>query len=102
MWNDIRLRKSQLEKNPIVKSLATGRKEWSDSDSINPIKESDCCIPLVADSSQIEAIKKCADGKSFILFGPPGTGKSQTIVNMIANSLYHGKKVLFVSEKQKR
>lgn len=100
MWNDIRLRKSQLEKNPIVKSLATGRKEWSDSDSINPIKESDCCIPLVADSSQIEAIKKCADGKSFILFGPPGTGKSQTIVNMIANSLYHGKKVLFVSEKQ--
>lgn len=100
MWNDLRQRKEQMERNPIVKSLATGRKEWSESISTHPIKESDCCIPLVADSSQIEAVMKCADGKSFILFGPPGTGKSQTIVNMIANSLYHGKKVLFVSEKQ--
>lgn len=100
MWNDLRNRRDQMEKNPIVKSLATGRKEWSESTSTNPIKESDCCIPLVADSSQIEAVKKCADGKSFILFGPPGTGKSQTIVNMIANTLFHGKKVLFVSEKQ--
>lgn len=100
MWNDLRQRKEQMERNPIVKSLATGRKEWSESLSSHPITESDCCIPLVADSSQIEAVMKCADGKSFILFGPPGTGKSQTIVNMIANSLYHGKKVLFVSEKQ--
>ena len=100
MWNDLRLRKEAMGKNPIIRSLASGRKEWSEATSSHPVRESDCCIPLVADSSQIEAIMKCADGKSFILFGPPGTGKSQTIVNMIANSLYHGKKVLFVSEKQ--
>ena len=31
--------------------------------------------------------------------GPPGTGKSQTIANMIAELITHGKTVLFVSEK---
>ena len=33
------------------------------------------------------------------MHGPPGTGKSQTITNMIANALYKGKRVLFVAEK---
>ena len=37
--------------------------------------------------------------KTFILHGPPGTGKSQTITNIIANALYKGKRVLFVAEK---
>jgi hippurate hydrolase len=32
-------------------------------------------------------------GKSFVLHGPPGTGKSQTITNMIANALNDGKRV---------
>ena len=53
-----------------------------------------------ADSSQIEAIELAKSGASFVLQGPPGTGKSQTITNIIAESLYDGKKVLFVSEKQ--
>jgi hypothetical protein len=34
-----------------------------------------------------------------VLDGPPGTGKSQTIANIIAESLATGKTVLFVSEK---
>jgi len=33
------------------------------------------------------------------LIGPPGTGKSQTIANLIADRIAQGKKVLFVSEK---
>jgi len=53
-----------------------------------------------ADSSQIKAIEMAKSGKSFVLQGPPGTGKSQTITNIIAESLHDGKKVLFVSEKQ--
>ncbi len=53
-----------------------------------------------ADSSQLEAIQAAKDGLSFVLDGPPGTGKSQTIVNIIAELMSQGKKVLFVSQKK--
>lgn len=52
-----------------------------------------------ADSSQQEAIQAAKQGASFVLQGPPGTGKSQTITNIIAESLASGKRVLFVSQK---
>ncbi len=52
-----------------------------------------------ADSSQQEAIQAAKQGASFVLQGPPGTGKSQTITNIIAESLAAGKRVLFVSQK---
>jgi very-short-patch-repair endonuclease len=54
---------------------------------------------LDADSSQHEAIAAAVRGASLVLDGPPGTGKSQTIANVIAESLAAGKTVLFVSEK---
>ena len=56
-------------------------------------------MPVSADSSQLEAVYEAVNEKSFILHGPPGTGKSQTITNIIANALYQGKRVLFVAEK---
>ncbi len=52
-----------------------------------------------ADASQQEAIEAAKAGASFVLQGPPGTGKSQTITNIIAESLAAGKHVLFVSQK---
>jgi len=52
-----------------------------------------------ADSSQQKAIVIAKEGKSLVIDGPPGTGKSQTITNVIAECLSAGKKVLFVSEK---
>jgi hypothetical protein len=54
---------------------------------------------LDADSSQHEAIEAVKRGASLVLDGPPGTGKSQTIANIIAEFLAMGKTVLFVSEK---
>ncbi|MBL8755434.1 MAG: DUF4011 domain-containing protein, partial [Planctomycetes bacterium] len=53
-----------------------------------------------ADSSQLAAVLAAAGGRSFVLEGPPGTGKSQTITNLIAQSLATGKRVLFVAEKR--
>ncbi|MCZ6795053.1 MAG: DUF4011 domain-containing protein, partial [Planctomycetota bacterium] len=54
---------------------------------------------LDADSSQQEAILAVKNGASLVLEGPPGTGKSQTITNIVAECLAAGKRVLFVSEK---
>lgn len=54
---------------------------------------------LDADGSQRLCLEAAARGESFVLIGPPGTGKSQTIANLIADRIAQGKKVLFVSEK---
>ncbi len=57
--------------------------------------------PLIkdADSSQHSALIDALDGKNLVIEGPPGTGKSQTITNIIAAAIANGKKVLFVAEK---
>jgi hypothetical protein len=65
-------------------------------------KEPADSIPLVfdADSSQHSAIVDVLHQKrNLVIIGPPGTGKSQTITNLIAASIRSGKTVLFVSEK---
>ncbi|MDP8263693.1 MAG: DUF4011 domain-containing protein [Candidatus Ancaeobacter aquaticus] len=54
---------------------------------------------LDADSSQQRAIAVVKKGNNLVIEGPPGTGKSQTIANIIAELLSEGKKVLFVSQK---
>lgn len=106
MWNDIRKRSEELERNKVVSSLISGKMNWkSESHVLNPrqldetLKPSDMAVPMDADSSQLAAVCQAAKGESFVLHGPPGTGKSQTITNMIANALYNGKSVLFVAEK---
>jgi hypothetical protein len=52
-----------------------------------------------ADSSQMSAIVDVLAGKNLVLKGPPGTGKSQTITNILAAAMDQGKSVLFVAEK---
>ena len=58
-------------------------------------------LPLIydADSSQHSALIDALEGKDMVINGPPGTGKSQTITNIIASAMAAGKTVLFVSEK---
>jgi superfamily I DNA and/or RNA helicase len=57
--------------------------------------------PLIddADSSQHSALVDAIKGKNLVIEGPPGSGKSQTITNLIAAAICQGKKVLFVAEK---
>ena len=54
---------------------------------------------LDADASQRAAVHAAVKGHSFVMDGPPGTGKSQTIANMVAELIAAGRSVLFVSEK---
>ncbi|HEY8443599.1 MAG TPA: DUF4011 domain-containing protein [Clostridia bacterium] len=103
MWYDIRNRLNSLEKTPIVKGLITGIPFNKTSLEVNDIDErwlkDEIILPIEADSSQLEAIYYANKDMSFVLHGPPGTGKSQTITNIIANALLKGKRVLFVAEK---
>jgi len=53
-----------------------------------------------ADASQSYVINSVLAGRNLIVKGPPGTGKSQTIANLIAAATAGGKTVLFVAEKR--
>ena len=101
MWNDIRNRTDDLMNNKIVRSLIDGKLcfEAEPMEIGDRISEDNVLLPLPADASQLYAIGAACDGQSFVLHGPPGTGKSQTITSLIANALAKGKSVLFVAEK---
>ncbi len=107
MWHDIRSRADDLARNKVVASLMAGRLAWEPADAAFPdpgrldekVAPDRLLLPISADSSQISAISAANGDNSFVLHGPPGTGKSQTITNMIASALAAGKTVLFVAEK---
>ena len=108
MWRDLVERMDVLKQSPIVRHLIdTPKQSYGEGPETFPQPErididyhpADLFAPLSADSSQLAAVLAAAQGKDFVLFGPPGTGKSQTIANMISQCLAIGKTVLFVSQK---
>ena len=107
MWKDLGERTDQLKQSALVEHLVERPREpYSASASVLQTHQLDeeidpgaLFMPLPADSSQIAAVHASAQGGDFVLEGPPGTGKSQTIANIIAHNLALGRRVLFVSEK---
>lgn len=107
MWKDLQDRTDQLKANRVVRHLidnpgqAFAREDQAGE--FERLDEShrpqDILAPLLADSSQLKALCAVDVGRDLVLEGPPGTGKSQTITNLIAHCLGKGKTVLFVSEK---
>jgi len=107
MWKDLQDRQSQLQENPVVAHLINNPgKAFADRDpGIEPatldekFRPQDLFAPMLSDSSQLRAICVASQGSNLVLEGPPGTGKSQTITNLISHLLATGRTVLFVSEK---
>jgi len=107
MWKDLVERTDALRQNRVVRHLidtpeqafAGAGEPFADEASLDTRPPADVVSLLPADSSQTAASLAAAEGRDFVIIGPPGTGKSQTIANMIANCLAAGKSVLFVAEK---
>ena len=107
MWNDLDARADELI-SPLVAHLAAGPGAAFRQPSVAAASAAepggaashDVIAPLDADASQLAAIAAAGAGASFVLQGPPGTGKSQTIANLIVDSVAHGKTVLFVTDKR--
>ena len=54
-------------------------------------------FPFGINQSQYQAVKNAMENQISVIEGPPGTGKTQTILNIIANLIYNGKSVSVVS-----
>lgn len=109
MVKDLQERASELAAHSVIAAIAgdvgakseitTGQTDPDpkDFDSIPPDNE---FAVLDADSSQQSAIASVLAGQSRVIHGPPGTGKSQTITNLITSLAATGRRVLFVAEKK--
>jgi very-short-patch-repair endonuclease len=106
LWKDLADRAGLLTRNRVVAQLVQrpGEPFPAAEREEEPLDRRMDTKPVLttrsSDSSQLAAVVATADGGDFVLEGPPGTGKSQTITNMIAHSLSQGKRVLFVAEKR--
>ncbi len=115
MWRDLTPQDKTKEKNivryPLLRSLFEGDINQGAGDALSSTDFSEdeqkvAMLPVKnqyhvmdADASQVAVIEAVKAGKNLVVEGPPGTGKSQTITNVIAELLALGRKVLFVSEK---
>lgn len=109
MWKDLVDRVGQLEHNRVVRHLIHDPDKAFAADAAGAMPRpheidvryapQEIVHPLPADSSQLAAVMAASEGHDMVIVGPPGTGKSQTIANIIAQCLAVRKSVLFVAEK---
>ena len=108
MYRDLEANHEAVAGHELVRLLALGYEHRESEPPVVPTSEDELdekeppeesITVLEADASQRACIALARSGASFVIDGPPGTGKSQTITNVIASLLASGKTVLFVSEK---
>ncbi len=107
MWKDLKDRLDDLKDNPFVKHLVDHPQNAYVQDASFVLRDEvdekidpeRVFTPLNCDSSQLVAVEASGRPQDFVLEGPPGTGKSETIANIICHNMALGRKVLFVAEK---
>ena len=107
MYRDLKENEATIADSEIVRALAAGHDSDSDlgfegipSERIDEEFPPERAVTILdADATQQQCLAAAASEHSFVMDGPPGTGKSQTIANMIAGAIHRGQSVLFVSEK---
>jgi hypothetical protein len=99
LWKDMKDHWPEFLRNPVVDHLVHRPGEDFSIESTDTTQPEILC-PIPTDESQRAAVEAAVGGQSFVLEGPPGTGKSQTIANLLASAIAAGKSVLFVAEKQ--
>lgn len=117
MWEDLDLMASSGVTHPLVRRLAgdaearieepadgavaiprdDAQLQGAQLDDLLDVRDQHTVVD--ADFSQLRAIELARSGANLVIHGPPGTGKSQTIANIVATLLAEGRRVLFVSEK---
>lgn len=104
LWKDLDENWETFASNPLVSHLInTPTESFTDPNPVPTDVDLDALgtsVPVPADSSQLDAVAEAVADRTFVLEGPPGTGKSQTITNLLAHALVSGKRVLFVAEKR--
>lgn len=106
IYKDLAAMAEAATQHPIVAALARAtplreeNESLGDEGSDEPAPGNPELVPVMeTDSTQLAALRLAAAGRDLVVHGPPGTGKSQTISNLIADALGRGQKVLFVSAK---
>jgi len=92
-----RLQQLQTVADPLDSLLANRQ---ADPIQIELPAERDRYLVTDSDPYQERAVWESRRAPGNVVHGPPGTGKSQTIVNIVADSLAHGEKVLVVCQKR--
>ncbi|MCF6743994.1 DUF4011 domain-containing protein [Blastococcus sp. KM273128] len=105
LWKDLDEHWGDFAGNPLVHHLVHEPTEpfldpARDSGAHVDLDDLAARLPVPADASQLRAIAEASAGRTFVLEGPPGTGKSQTITNLLTRAVADGKRVLFVAEKR--
>lgn len=87
---------------PAGSSLETAFRVGEDIERAAPVRVGELERYFTADSdpSQEAAVLEARHGRGLLIEGPPGTGKSQTIVNMVADAIGTGRSLLVVCQKQ--
>jgi superfamily I DNA and/or RNA helicase len=83
---------SEIPEDCILSSLLNNSLPPSNSVSLNPD-----FFPFGFNLSQLNAVNNAFTNNLSVIEGPPGTGKTQTILNIIANAVLNGQSVAVVS-----